>query len=441
MSTNGTVRANGTVNANGTVRANEKKCALDTCGDLCFINAEPPSNASMDTIASIDDCASIPVFTTDSWPTSFYNMGGNSTPADPSQGPAPSKRDLSASYGTKTITTIVERTVPEASIQQAAASKRGFPSESNVDDGPLLVNRSSSNGLGKRALQFVPRDRVGEYFNRLNIQYLDMREYVSSKYYNFANRRTTTGVDGLYGCTSVIIVSNRGVYVSHIYEDPMFLDEYDQPTSDRQFDQVFNFLGTGRSEHCESLTALIGSVNSPGPLAARYMPHVYVVTPYTELGERDRMGITTTLLFEQRAQQLCDWATELVSGPGRVVGYTRTSPQVSQDPRDYRGKAVVEFDPFQSLHIIPSPDSQGRVRVQMAGWRLWVENVIVDIAYFEVSRTELPPSAHQQKRDVGFVNVCASYASNKQSPSSSKPSASPAPPAPPPCTAPASQKQ
>ncbi|KAL3471919.1 hypothetical protein BJX99DRAFT_262846, partial [Aspergillus californicus] len=37
--------------------------------------------------------------------------------------------------------------------------------------------------------------------------------------------KVAAGVTGLYGCTSVMIVSTEGAYASHIYQDPVFVKE------------------------------------------------------------------------------------------------------------------------------------------------------------------------------------------------------------------------
>lgn len=43
------------------------------------------------------------------------------------------------------------------------------------------------------------------------------------------------GVNGIYGCTSVIIVSEKGVYASHIWENSVFIDSDWKATDDDSF--------------------------------------------------------------------------------------------------------------------------------------------------------------------------------------------------------------
>ncbi|KAH7461678.1 hypothetical protein FOMA001_g18746 [Fusarium oxysporum f. sp. matthiolae] len=46
---------------------------------------------------------------------------------------------------------------------------------------------------------------------------------------------SAAGVNGIYGCTAVLIVSNMGVYTSHIWENPCFIEDVGKPSSDDFF--------------------------------------------------------------------------------------------------------------------------------------------------------------------------------------------------------------
>ncbi|KAL4777587.1 hypothetical protein BDW60DRAFT_202476 [Aspergillus nidulans var. acristatus] len=90
---------------------------------------------------------------------------------------------------------------------------------------------------------------------------------------------TVLDIKGLYGCTSVIIVSSKGVYISHIWEKPTSIngDEKRQiyETEEEYFKKYsFDALtqGGGEFDNVEPVSSLVGTWVNPGPLHPKNTP-------------------------------------------------------------------------------------------------------------------------------------------------------------------------
>ena len=349
-------------------------CASDTCGDACPMNKSPLSGDGMGIVSPTSNCASISTVTTSSLPT--------------------------AGYGVFT-TAIIATPTPESSITG--------PSERNIilgsrGDGKTLVDHS----LARRVLPTVtpPYAPYIQWLSRF-VNWIGQDAPSTGYWYNFpAQGHLVQGVNGIYGCTSVIIVSEKGVYLSHIWEGGVFNvagTEY-VPTDDNTFiTQGFNALRDGTA-NAQSITALIGSDQNPGPLNTIYSPKVFVLTPYTTFFDRTMFGITTTLRYEQRAQWLAQQISQLLPGSenGGTLGYTRTNPQESTQPAGTAGRAIFEVDPFQYI-LVSSLDNPEAPGLQIGAWRLWVEDQL--ILYQTFWRPNTTPPGGIQGRDF---NVCGS---------------------------------
>ncbi|KAL9024262.1 MAG: hypothetical protein Q9196_006642 [Gyalolechia fulgens] len=251
----------------------------------------------------------------------------------------------------------------------------------------------------------------GGYVSGLNPSWVSQTGDTSGQFFTYPSwGHSAAGVNGIFGCTSVIVASGKGVFISHIWENPVFIDGNFNPTDDASFTtDTVNALRDG-TEYCQSITGLIGTDSSPGPLNAIYAPKVFVLTPFTTDSDRAMFSITTQYRYEARANQLASSIAQAVpgsGGSGRVLGYTRTNRQASTGPGT-DGRAILEVDPFQYwLTSQHDPNSAG---VQVGRWRLWVEDQLIGFQDFWIPNTSPPPQAPQpnQKRDVGYPNPCGS---------------------------------
>lgn len=375
-----------TVSTSTSASLNQIACASDTCGDACPMNGGPLSGASMGIIASTEDCALIPTITTSALPTASYGVVGSIAIANPT---------------------------PESFA--AAPSKRSFLSDP-VGSDRTLVDRS----MVERALPDVtpPYD---DYVRTLNPVWISQLGTASGQFFNYpVGGHAAAGVNGIYGCTSVIISSEKGVYISHIWEVPVFISEHWVPTDDNTFTTgAFIALRDGTA-NAESITTLVGTEQAPGPLNAIYHPVVFVLTPYASEEDRQVFGITTTLRYQTRAQQLAQQIVQIVPGSGGTgftLGYTRTNVQLSTQSPGIAGRAILEVDPFQYWYTTADTDANSP-GLQFGRWRLWVEDQLITSQDFWIPNTTPPGGI--QGRDVGYANPCASIASSS-SPSATSP--------------------
>lgn len=115
----------------------------------------------------------------------------------------------------------------------------------------------------------------------------------TSNYLFFAKSPGSLAVAGLYGCTSVIAVSKRGAWASHMWEVPSFTHSYldpAPPSAQEQLDifrqQVLNALHSSNGvNHLFSLAELRDSSASEDLLLSHTMdddadPRVFIFTPY-----------------------------------------------------------------------------------------------------------------------------------------------------------------
>ncbi|GKU08628.1 unnamed protein product [Fusarium langsethiae] len=186
---------------------------------------------------------------------------------------------------------------------------------------------------------------------------------------------SAAGVNGIYGCTAVLIVSNVGVYTSHIWEVPGFFDRVDKkPTSDDFFEtNVFKVLrdGTPDATTATGISTLIGTESAPGPLHSQFEPHVFVVTPFNTNQSPENPSL---FRYEARADQLANQVTGIIPGAlsGGVYGYFPRG-NVESTGRGFLGRTIVEFDMLDGFIA----SEQDPTKLQALGrWRFWVEENI-----------------------------------------------------------------
>ncbi|KAG8358740.1 hypothetical protein FVEN_g3760 [Fusarium venenatum] len=225
---------------------------------------------------------------------------------------------------------------------------------------------------------------------------------------------SAAGVNGIYGCTAVLIVSNLGVYTSHIWEVPGFLDAVDtKPTSDDFFEtNVFKVLrdGTLDATTATGIGTLIGTESAPGPLHSQFEPHVFVVTPFNTYQSPENPSLYR---YEARANQLASQVTGIIPGAisGGVYGYVPIG-QVESTGRGYFGRTIVEFDMLDGFIT----SEQDPTKLQAVGrWRFWVEdnlwtthsfNVYDDFFDYAGAEAGMPSNGNQKRAEDDAVHKC-----------------------------------
>jgi hypothetical protein len=268
--------------------------------------------------------------------------------------------------------------------------------------------------LVKSALDNVSSPN-SKYVKGLNTSWIEQPGSTSGQWFDFSSfGHYSIGVKGIYGCTVVIIVSEKGVYISHIWEKPVFIDEYCIPTDDDWFkEHTLEALRDG-TIYAQSVTSLIGTDLNPGVLNAIYAPKVFVLTPFATDSDRQFTGIVTQLRYQFRAKELAKMIAEIIPGSGGdgiTVGYTRTGPAESSKEPGVAGRAIVEVDPFHA-RLVP-PGYWPSAGLQIGRWRLWVEDQLITYQDFwcppEVIQS-IASGAFFEQVDHGYVNSSSSYA-------------------------------
>ncbi|KAL4809699.1 hypothetical protein BDV18DRAFT_157446 [Aspergillus unguis] len=204
-------------------------------------------------------------------------------------------------------------------------------------------------------------------------EYLDIHAgNAVGKWYPFGKDKVVAGMTGLHGCTAIFIVSEKGVYMAHIFEIPVFKEErnYITPTDEDFFQEwAFHALirGNAQSEVIEPpIQDLIGTVNEPGPLHYTNRPIIHIMSPF-------KTGGIGPLKFAPRIQWVANqfhdylYPSEAANFDQPVVtaGYKAYKQIIAEQPRNLGGKAILEFSPLDRY------DQDGNNLNPMAHWRLF----------------------------------------------------------------------
>lgn len=146
------------------------------------MNEESLSEISMSIVTSIEDCALISTSIISALPTVSYEI----------------------------IESIAIVSSTSESIV-AVSSKRSFLSDS-VDYDRTVIDRS----MFERALSHVTSS-FANYVQNLNLSWVNQVEDVSAQFFFYESMtHSAAGVNEIYECTSVIISSEKRIYISHI---------------------------------------------------------------------------------------------------------------------------------------------------------------------------------------------------------------------------------
>ncbi|KAJ0415706.1 hypothetical protein BJY00DRAFT_317525 [Aspergillus carlsbadensis] len=196
----------------------------------------------------------------------------------------------------------------------------------------------------------------------------------TGKWYIFANEKTAAGVTGVFGCTSIVIVSKHGVYLSHIYEDPVFVQKtklgFLRPTTDKVFQEAsFDTLVNGDPEsgELEPLSILIGTTENPGPLHYTLQPKIFAITPF-------KHGGIGPLMYAKRIEWLSNQLHNYLYPAGseqhdqkpELIPYKIAPQYLAENPESLSGKIIVEAT--QLDHYEQSGDQLSAI----GRCRLWV---------------------------------------------------------------------
>lgn len=182
------------------------------------------------------------------------------------------------------------------------------------------------------------------------------------------NKKKDAAVHGLFGCTSVVVVSKVGVWISHFWQVPSFRADLANYNRARTGPDIANFDEQVIQEMQD------GGPNIPGlkPLTAPreifdevYKPRWTIVTP------RDFTGVVGSWLYQPEVDEIQDVLRELFpNAPPSIIDYEPKSDDDSQ-MNTPSGKILFQYDPFDTM--VQDPNRPCDV-YQLARYRLWVED-------------------------------------------------------------------
>jgi hypothetical protein len=221
------------------------------------------------------------------------------------------------------------------------------------------------------------------------------------------------GLKGLFGCTSIVIVTSSGIFISHIYEGPVFVNADRTDTDDDHFEaHSFNLLRDGGDG--VDVRSSLSFLKSNGYFDTIHSPHVFVITPFKL---KDEPNLEYQYL--KRAQWLGDQTADYIYAgqetrkPPVLRGYVRTDDETASSDRELYGRLMVEVAPANG--VLWSAQGGGLV---IARWRLWVGGLYVTDWDFTFGarvdnhgngRQEAPSVQSRRQSDDFFEQMCPGF--------------------------------
>ena len=239
-----------------------------------------------------------------------------------------------------------------------------------------------SHGLDPSSLEkrVLPSPDDDPYFGDVDAfilgQYvIKMRAYVplrqdpqhpsSAIYYDLQDEAFGVAVGGLFGCTSVIIMSTKGVWMSHLWEQPSFnLPGRTAAENQGNFtNQVINVLGPG--DGTPEFPGLNQYVGPNGPFGPGTNAFAAILTPRNRINPQ--AGV---YMYDNMVRQIATTVSQIFGGgTPAIYDYTPRSDEFSQQ-WSASGKAIFQYDPVQAR----CTGTQEGLLTQYAAERLWIQD-------------------------------------------------------------------
>jgi hypothetical protein len=205
-------------------------------------------------------------------------------------------------------------------------------------------------------LEFIPRPgKTGGLSNAVRV--------------SFGDQAFTSVLMGLRGCSSLIVVSEKALWISHLWEAPSFL------TNDADFKaQVLDSIDVG--DGTDYMPGLRQYTVPGGVFAPETNPQAVIVTPLKYDG---------TILYGDKVEQIQARLRSVVTGlktlntdndVAVVATYTpyRKDPTFANSRRWANGKVLIQYDPDEyAIYGDPAVDDVCTIE-QSAVVKVWVEN-------------------------------------------------------------------
>jgi len=167
---------------------------------------------------------------------------------------------------------------------------------------------------------------------------------------------------GFYGCTSVIVISQNGVWLSHFYESPYFINKETEIVVDDEtfkatvINTMLNGDGTVDGQGQVLMPGLLQDISPNGLFSPDTTTTYMIVTPKAEGGQPGEAEFGHLVdLIEQQLQQILPGFQP--SKQGTRFAYQRHRPAVVRSKYRAEGKILVQYDPDQVTVVDVEGDS------------------------------------------------------------------------------------
>ncbi|GAB1197585.1 hypothetical protein APSETT444_006883 [Aspergillus pseudonomiae] len=183
----------------------------------------------------------------------------------------------------------------------------------------------------------------------------------SALFKELGNKKFNLAVRDLWGCASVVVVSEKGIWMSHIWENPSFgrevLSNRWAPSEDNVFiNTVLKPLADGN----EQMPGLTQFTQGNGAFIAEYKPFAYIFYPsWSRHAQYDRVYTARINDISHKLERLLP-----LSVPPLIYQYDRAGGDLLSS----KGKVLFQYEPNERVTQTKNGPLQQAVN------RIWLEN-------------------------------------------------------------------
>jgi hypothetical protein len=277
---------------------------------------------------------------------------------------------------------------------------------------PAILPGTNATDRAKRTLKLfnpsLPPAAVQEYLSErydgaqsLADRHLNGEGRTSAKHYNLEDKAFDVLIEGMFGCTAVVLMSERDVWVAHFWERPGF-----QSAANFERD-VMDILRYGSPETGRSPLQLYRDYSR---FRDTENPRAVVFTPF------DTGRGSPHLAWEFMLRYITNFIKdELLFPAGNIemCGYTAAdhSGQIASQHNNPSGKVLFQYDPVQSrLEDVQPTDTERRRPYcprQQSKARVWCEaRLALDPARWLTWPNQIVPPPLSERDSDDCEEVC-----------------------------------
>ncbi len=213
-------------------------------------------------------------------------------------------------------------------------------------------------------------------------------------------------VQGMYGCTSVIVISKGLVWGSHLWEGEGF------QSGENSFKaSIINVLGPG--DGTPEMPGLSQFTAVGGRLSLATNPEVFIVTPGFVSG-------SGAMFYPEKVREITDRLKEILGEnvPVEPILYDPVDKPPEPDS-DEGSDEDDEWTPDGRFLFQYDPNQMRCNGVQTAMWRLWIEGELLKQGSWDATNEQLVPRQKRQNLESASAAICPASSTISASPSPS----------------------